>query len=104
MRQGTTPTHYFDLDISTEMLAAARVTYKQGATIVLEKELCDCALTGNTVEVTLTQEETLKFDCSKVCRVQLHCTTLGGQALASDVFTLEVDELLSRRVCDASGS
>ena len=95
--QGTTPTHYFDLPFDCGVIAAIRVTYKQEDVIVLEKELADCSFEGNTVSVTLTQEETLGFDHEQVCKIQLHCKTLGGQALISKVFVKSINELLSGR-------
>lgn len=96
--QGTTPTHFFDLPFSADMVAAARITYKQRDTIVLEKELADCVKNGDTLELTLTQKETLGFEPDISVVVQLHMVAQGGQALASEVMYATVKELLSGRV------
>ena len=98
MMQGTTPTHTYILPIATSDIAALRITYKQNKDIVLEKEKTDVKLSGNTISLDLTQEETLMFDENIVARIQIHGRTKAGKAFASKVMRVPVYELLNKAV------
>ena len=65
MTQGTTPTHTFNLPISTDDVAALRITYEQSGKIVLQKEKEDCTLNDKQVIVKLSQEDSLQFDSQR---------------------------------------
>lgn len=99
MRRGTTPTHTFDISpIEASVLSKVKITYAQGNTVVLVKRTEDCTLEGNTIKLTLTQEETLKFDHKKLVEVQVRVLTAGGDALASYIHNVTVGRLLDEEV------
>lgn len=97
MRKGTTPTLTFQLPIEVAELANAKVTLCQGD-VRLEKKLCDCESTNDSITVKLTQEETFLFDCNSHIKVQLRVVTVNGDALASDIFTIFVAQCLDDEV------
>ena len=98
MRRGTTPTHTFQIPVDASLLEEVKITYAQNGKEVLSKYKEDCKLNGTTVEVTLTQEETLKFSGSKPCQIQVRVLTTGGQACASKIMEEKVLPLLDGEV------
>lgn len=98
MIRGTTPTHTFKLPFDTEMVRNAMVIYAQNDVVVLEKEAQDCAMQGDEISVTLSQNDTLKFDCHSKVQIQLRVLTMGGDALASDVYVVSVGKCLNDEV------
>ena len=61
MYRGTTPTLTFALPFQAGIIKNLFITFSQKGQIVLEKTTADCGLIGNTIELNLTQEDTLKF-------------------------------------------
>ena len=98
MIRGTTPTHIFNLPFEAETIAAVRITYAQGQKEILRKETADVTKDGRRLSVTLTQEETLRFDCRFSVKVQLRVTTADGTALATKPRIVPVDECLDGEV------
>lgn len=97
MRIGTTPTHTFT--IPSEIVRTAskvRVIYSQNRDVVLTKDVTE--FSGDTVEVTLTQEETLKFQKQKVVDIQLRVLLTDGSALTSDIISVRAYECLENEV------
>ena len=97
MIQGTTPTHKFNLDISTDLVSEIRASYEQNGNIVLEKQTEDFVMSGNTAEVKLTQEETMLFEAPSSARVQLHIRTTDDNALVARPITTPVHILLNKK-------
>lgn len=95
---GTTPTHIFRLPFSTLLIDKVRIIYAQNDEQILVKEKDDCDLKGNQISVTLTQEETFKFDCTKCVQIQVRILTSGGQALKSRVKIISIEDCLDREV------
>ena len=98
MIRGTTPKHTFVLPFNTDTIAKARVVYSQTGRPVLIKEHEDLVLEGNTVEVHLTQQETLDFFCGKDVLVQVRVLTQTGEAMASDIQRVDVGRCLDDEV------
>ena len=96
--RGTTPTHTFKLPFDTAIVQSAAVLYAQDDVVVLVKEAKDCAMQGNEISVTLTQEDTLLFDCHAKAQIQIRVLTTDGQALASDIRIVRVGKCLSNEV------
>lgn len=94
MRRGTTPTHTFTLPFHTESVKNAMIVYVQGDREILRKNVSQCRMDGNTLSVTLTQEETLKFRCDKRAQIQVRVLTHLGEALASNILNLSVEKCL----------
>lgn len=97
MIQGTTPTHRFNLDISTDLVSEIRASYEQNGDIVLEKETEDFAMYGSTAEVKLTQEETMLFEAPAPARIQLHLRTTDDNALVARPIDIPVHILLNKK-------
>lgn len=97
MIRGTTPTHTYNLPFDTALIDKIKIAYAQNGVVVLTKEKADCKFEGNTVTVRLTQEDTLKFDASRV-QIQIRVLTIGGDALASDIVTKPCGEVLEEGV------
>ena len=94
--RGTTPTLTFTLPFGAENVAAAFVTFEQHNSVVLDKEIgaTGCACEGNTITLHLSQEDTLLLcQCDKV-DIQLRIRTVNGEALASQIITVFVEEIL----------
>lgn len=81
--QGTTPTHSFtlpsDMDISDFI-----VSYSQCGKEILKKTKKDCVVKENTIFVTLTQEDTLKFAPDMLWCVQVKIKLQNNTILVSD--------------------
>lgn len=62
MYRGSTPTFTFEFDIALDGLTKMSAVFSQKETIKTEKTLEDCEVAGNKITITLTEEETLKFE------------------------------------------
>ena len=93
MRRGTTPTNTFTVDVDLRQATALYVTYKQNSRVILEKTLEDATITETSVAVTLTQEETLAFSKGTVS-IQIRAKFADGAAIASNIITSSVDQIL----------
>ena len=94
MIRGTTPTLEFAIPFDTDALAEAWVTLSQSGEVILNKELCDCAVDKRKLSVRLTQEETLKLKCDCITEIQVRVRTLESEALASDIIRVDTDRIL----------
>lgn len=98
MIRGTTPTHTFNLKVDTRTIRALRITYKQGEQIVLEKNEDDVKMSGTSIKVKLTQEDTYMFAANNPVQIQLKVKTAGQEVLASRIKTLTVSAILNEEV------
>ena len=94
MIRGTTPTLEFTIPFDTSLLAEAFVTLSQNRTVVIDKPLEDCRCDDRKLSVTLTQEETLKLDCNCKAEIQIRARTTDGNAIASDIITVNTERIL----------
>lgn len=95
MYRGTTPTlnFLFDMDLEQLNIVAFYLSFKQGDTIVLEKELADLKIDKNKVYIQLTQQETLKMDANKVIYIQARIK-IDNEAYATNVVKATLSEIL----------
>lgn len=96
MRRGTTPTFNFKLPIDCKTIEKLHITFAQYDKIILEKTLDCCKVDGDTISLTLTEEETLLFECGGSKRpvdIQLR-VGIGETRLASDIMTVNVEKIL----------
>ena len=114
MIRATTPKHMFTFDVNPEeTFSEILITYAQNGKIVLEKhksdlsfEKCDCfgGKAVYTAVVRLTQEETNMFAANPkgIVSVQVRALTEDGDALASDIEQISVQNVLNDEVltCD----
>lgn len=98
MIRGTTPTHTFTFSVDLSNVKDFVITYVQNGAIVLEKKKKDCTIDENKITVTLTQEETLRFDHASMVEMQAKVLTTGGTVLASNIFTTHADRILNEEV------
>ena len=96
--RGTTPTHTFTLPIDVSLCSRLRVIYSQEGTTVVKIDNDRFQRNGKMISCTLTQEETLAFDCKKHCDVQLRVLTKAGDALACRVEKISVGRCLEDEV------
>ena len=98
MRRGTTPTHNFTLPFNTDVIKSCRVVYSQDGNVKLVKETEDVTLNENIITLTLTQEETFAFECTKYVDIQVRVLTLDGESLASEITRVPVLKCLDEEV------
>lgn len=97
MRQGTTPTIQITInDIDLNEMQNIYVVFEQNG-YILKKESSDLDIEGNTISVSLSQEETLNFK-DGTCNIQLRMITKGGVAIASPIKTTKVYRVLNKEV------
>lgn len=102
MYRATTPTHTFTLPIETNTCSEILVSYKQNNT-GLDKHYEDgtlpsgMTLDGKKVIVVLTQEETKLFK-KGIVEIQVRVLTNSGAALASQVFSVKVRDVINEDV------
>lgn len=97
MIRGTTPTFTFNLPFDVSNVKAAYITIRSKR-VEIEKGLEDCTLDGTTITTTLTQEESLMLPRSKQAQIQLRVLTQNGTALATSIFTVQVEDVLKEDV------
>lgn len=98
MKRGTTPTHTFTLPFETSLLKTVRVVYSQLGRVILTKTGGELSLSGNTVSVKLSQEDTLRFNCSHPVEIQIRVKTLTGDVHNSDIERTTVGRCLENEV------
>ena len=83
MRQGTTPTHAFTLPAGIDATEASEivVTYRQGETVIDKTPTVE---TASLLKLTLTQEETMKFEVGNVC-IQVAMSFEGVPVMRSNI-------------------
>lgn len=97
MRQGTTLTIQITInDIDLNEMQNIYVVFEQNG-YILKKESSDLDIEGNTISVSLSQEETLNFK-EGTCNIQLRMITKGGVAIASPIKTTKVYRVLNKEV------
>ena len=94
MIRGTTPTLEFTIPFNTSVLAEAFVTLSQNGNVVLDKALHECSCQERKLSVKLSQEETLKLDCSCKTEIQVRAKTIEGEVLASDIVVVNTGRIL----------
>lgn len=79
---GTTPTHTFTLPYDTNLIKDLVITYSQYDTMVFQKSLSDCTLSGNKIAVNLSKEETTKLK-DDIYNIQIEVTTQEDKVIKS---------------------
>lgn len=101
MFKGTTPTLIFTLPFDTSLIKSLYITFVgSDDEPVLEKAIEDCTLDGSSVKIKLTQEETLSFEESTSARVQLRVLTNEGEAMASKIYSVQINDILKDGVIE----
>lgn len=97
MIRGTTPTFTFNLPFDVSLVKTAYITLRSMG-VEVEKGTKDCVLSGNTIATTLTQEETLTLPKNRQAQIQLRVLTTDNKALATEIYTVQVADILKEGV------
>lgn len=100
MIRGTTPTHTFTLppNLNASQIKRLKIIYAQGDEPLFCKETDDCVISGDTIQTTLTQEETFMFNCKNMVQMQIRVLTVDGEVIASDEMYASVEKCLDDEV------
>lgn len=98
--RGSTPTHIFQVDTDLTHVEVMYVTYKQGCVVLVEKEIEDIRIRPDTLELTLTQQETLRFQNRKdqPIEIQIRARFPNGETLVSNVMKVQAEKVLKEGV------
>lgn len=97
MYRATTPKHTFKLPMDTSLIDALIISYAQRGKVIFEKRIEDVDMEGDTITVTLTQEETNLFSKNNMAQVQLR-VKVGGYVHASEIMEIKVNNVLNDEV------
>lgn len=97
MRRLTTPTHVFKLPFDTSELEKIKITYAQNDEVILEKYKDNCTCEGNKIRLTLSQEDTKKFDDDHDVQIQVRFK-YNTSSFSSKVFKKPCGECLDDEV------
>lgn len=98
--RGTTPTFIFRLPFSVNTLANCEIYFAQDDNLIVTKELSDCIAEETTLTVTLTQEDTLKFDDDLKLQIQVRFLYTDGTVEATTVIKKKVGQILKEGEID----
>ena len=103
MIRGTTPTYTFALSIDSASIRAIWITFKQAIKLdedkVLTKTMDDgISYNGNTVSLTLTQEETLSFKENIPIEIQGKVFTTDEKVMATSIIKDNCERILCEEV------
>lgn len=93
IRRGTTPTHTFGVDLDLRD-AIVFVHYTQNGIVIVEKTGKDVITDEESITVTLSQQETLKFEANVPVCIQISYVLQDGTADKSNVIVLMANETL----------
>lgn len=97
MTRGTTPTNTFAVDVDLREASVIYITYSQWGKTVIEKTISDITVEEKTLEVELTQEETLALKGGNV-EIQIRARFPEGLALASQIIHTTAASILKEGV------
>ena len=94
MMRGTTPTLVFSLPFDTELVDKLYLTFSQNDKEILTVTEKVCNLHDITVEVTLTQAETLLFEANVLTEAQFRIITINNDVTCSYPMRIAVQRIL----------
>lgn len=104
MIRATTPYHEFVFSENPSEYERILITYSQEESIILEKEKSDLTIIENPdvpgqyiASFRMTQAEANLFDVGSV-RIQVRILKSNGDAMASEISTLKIEEVLNDEV------
>ena len=90
MIKGTTPTFTFELAFDASNIVSAYLTFQQGTSIVIEKDMSSALVSEQTISFELSQEDTLKLADYPDCVMQLRFKTNEGKVIGSKLIDVPV--------------
>ena len=100
MTRGTTHTHIVTTPFVVDTVAEVLIAFKQENAEIVRKVTPDCIMSGNTISVNLTQEETFRFTDKRKARSQARVLLKDGTVWASPVVVEDVGECLTNDVLE----
>lgn len=94
MIRGTTPTISFELPFDFVLVEHIWLTITQRGKEIFTKNETDMTVDEHNISVKLTQEETLMLNDSEIVKIQVRVKTSAGDALASNIAIVPVEEIL----------
>ena len=88
MKRGTTPTHTFTVDVDLTSATVIYLTYKQNGETIVERDISNMTVTSDSIEVKLTQTETLAFSTTGNIQIQIRAGFSDGSRIASDILSV----------------
>ena len=98
--QGTTQQHIIKLPIVTDLIEKLEIYYSQNGVLLFEKTLNDCIVEENKITVSLTQEETLRFNPGLPAQVQVRYMTKENEVITSKIGRDAVYPILKKAVLE----
>ena len=98
MYQGETSTHTLTFSISTSLIKDIKLAYVQDRQIILRKTIKDCTVTDNSIQLKLTQEETLKFLPLEKFKIEIKVLTTDNQVIPFVIYCGPVSEMQNKEV------
>lgn len=99
MIRGTTPILNFTLPFEVSELSEYWITISQRyENIKIDKTSEDCTASGSEITLELTQEDTLKLIAGKPVYIQIRALTTEDLAIASNMVTCDVGDILKEGV------
>lgn len=74
------------------------VSFEQNQQVVLNKTKNDITISGDVIEINLTQEETSNFESDSCCFMQVRCFADEYDAPGSAIFRIPVQRALSEEI------
>ena len=101
MYRGTTPTIQINVNGSDDLTSykSIYVTFKQMPSVLIEKTKEEMSVSSDSVSITLSQEDTLKFSPGPVM-IQLRAVDESGTAIASNITTIHAERILKEGVIE----
>lgn len=99
MYRGTTPEFIFSLPFKCSSIAKLNIAFSQNNKVVLNKSASDCEMSGNTISLRLSEEDTLSLDSRYRVEVQLRFQC-GEKKYASDIYSRSVWRILNDGLLD----
>lgn len=96
--RGTTPTQRFTIPFSASTVDKVKVIFSQEGEKKFAKFGDDCKVSGNIVEITLTEEETLSLNQKYRTKIQLRVRDKDGKLYRSNPIVVDTGELLEDEV------
>lgn len=94
MYRGTTPKFTFTLPIEASTITVLDITFRQ-SNVEMHKGLTDCVLSGKTLTVTLTEEETLSLRSISAFPLEIQLRVgVDDVRMASQIFKVQVERIL----------
>ena len=94
MIRGTTPTITYYLPFDTSTISKLWLTFSQNKNELFTLCKDDCTFYESSIEVELTQEETLRLDNLQPLAMQFRILTVDEKAIASNIMYTDVGAIL----------